>query len=288
MATLRDIRRRISSVNNTRQITNAMKMLSTAKLTRAQNNVRAAQPYAEQLRHMVTSMARGLSPEDHPLLRGQEGGASVVLVFTSDRGLCGGFNAQVSRRLEEEITGTENIPEPELFCFGRVGNDFFRKRGYHIARSVIYAREPERVAALREVVPEVIGRFTEGEVGRMYVAYNRFENAVTQRPQVLQVLPVEPPETAEDDEPADEREILFEPSREGVLDSLLPKYVENQCFLAHLNTEAGEHGARMVAMDGATRSATDMIRSLTLQYNRARQAAITKELTEIVNAVEAV
>lgn len=287
MATLRDIRRRISSVNNTRQITNAMKMLSTAKLTRAQNNVRAAQPYAEQLRHMVTSMARGLSPEDHPLLRGQEGGASVVLVFTSDRGLCGGFNAQVSRRLEQEITGTDNVPEPELYTFGRVGNDFFRKRSYNIARSVIYAREPERVAALREIVPDVIERFSRGEVGRMFLAYNRFENAVTQRPQFMQVLPVEPPEAVEDEQ-ADEREILFEPSREGVLDSLLPKYVENQCFLAHLNTEAGEHGARMVAMDGATRSATEMIRSLTLQYNRARQAAITKELTEIVNAVEAV
>jgi F-type H+-transporting ATPase subunit gamma len=288
MATLRDIRRRIGSVRNTMQITNAMKMVSTAKLNRAQNAVRSAQPYAERLRAMVTSIAGGLTGEDHPLFARKEVGKSVVVLFTSDRGLCGAFNAGLNKRLLREMMGSGRIPDPELVVFGRQGHEFFRRRGYSIHKAIVHAVEAEKAALIREVVSELRVRFISGEVGRVFLAYNHFNSAINQEPRVVPLLPIEPPAQTEDEAGArDTRETLFEPSRAAVLDVLLPNYLENQCFLAHLNTEAGEHGARMVAMDGATNNAREMIKRLTLQMNKARQAAITKELIEIVNGAQA-
>jgi len=288
MATLRDIRRRIGSVRNTMQITNAMKMVSTARLNRAQNQVRAAQPYAERLRRMVTSIARGLSGDDHPLLARPSGGATVVLLYTSDRGLCGAFNAGLNKRLYRELTGGQRMPRAELIVFGRKGNEFFRRRGANISRAVLNALDPEKASSIREVIHGLRDRFIAGEVGHVYLAYNHFNSPINQEPRIVELLPIEPPAPGEGTyEPVDEREVLFEPSRSAVLDQLLPDYLLNQCFLAHLNTEAGEHGARMVAMDGATRNASEMIKRLTLQMNKVRQAAITKELIEIVNGAQA-
>ena len=291
MATLRDIRRRIVSVNNTKQITNAMKMVSTAKLARAQNAVRAAQPYAEGLRDMVTQMSKGLTGEDHPLLAEQEGGLTVVLLFTSDRGLCGAFNANLNKTLLRTLNaGGESMAQAELVIFGRTGNDFFKRRGFKIGQSVLYAKEAERRQEIRQVVETLKSRFISGEVEKVFLAYNHFQSAMTQHPRVAQLLPIVPQaeeEGAAQNAAADEREALFEPSQAEVLDALLPTYLENQCLLAHLNTEAGEHGARMVAMDGATRNAGEMVNRLTLAMNKARQAAITKELIEIVNGAQA-
>lgn len=284
MATLRDIRRRIGSVRNTQQITNAMKMVSTAKLNRAQNAVRAAQPYAEQMRRMVTSLAWGLTGEDHPLLAHNASGKSAVVLYTSDRGLCGAFNANLNKRLLRELMGSGNLPEPELTIFGRQGNEFFRRRGYEIHRAILHALEVEKAAYIREVIADLHTRFVAGELRQVFLAYNHFNSAINQEPRILQLLPIEPPDSGGE---RDRRETLFEPSRAAVLDVLLPNYLENQCFLAHLNTEAGEHGARMVAMDGATNNAREMIKRLTLQMNKARQAAITKELIEIVNGAQA-
>jgi F-type H+-transporting ATPase subunit gamma len=169
--------------------------------------------------------------------------------------------------------------------FGRQGNEFFRRRGVPIRKAITHAVEVEKAAALRETIRELQGEFVEGKVSKVFLAYNRFKSAIGQEPRVVQLLPIEPP--IEDEEERDTREVLFEPSRGEVLDMLLPNYLDNQCFLAHLNTEAGEHGARMVAMDGATRNAKEMINRLTLQMNKARQAAITKELIEIVNGAQA-
>ena len=285
MATLRDIRRRIDSVRNTMQITNAMKMVSTAKLNRAQTAVRAAQPYAEQLRAMVTSIAGGLTGEDHPLFAQSESTKTLVVLFTSDRGLCGAFNAGLNKHLLRQLVGGE-ITDPEMIVLGRQGNGFFRRRGYNISRAVLNVVDAERTATVREIVDEVRQRFMDGEVGRVMLAYNHFNSAISQDPRVVQLLPIVPPSdgaaAAEDT-----RETIFEPSRAGVLDQLLPNYLANQCFLAQLNTDAGEQGARMVAMDGATRNAGEMIKRLTLQMNKARQAAITKELIEIVNGAQA-
>lgn len=287
MATLRDIRRRIGSVRNTMQITNAMKMVSTARLNRAQTAVRAAQPYAEQLRRMVTTMAAGLREDDHPLFGRPKGGTSVVVLYTSDRGLCGAFNAALNKRVLRELTGSKALPDPELVVFGRQGNEFFRRRGYSISRAVVYALEAEKAAAIRDVVKALRERFEARDVGRVHLAYNHYNSPINQEPRIVQLLPIEPPPVDESGEALDEREVLFEPSKAAVLDALLPDYLANQFFLAHLNTEAGEHGARMVAMDGATRNASEMIKRLTLQMNKARQAAITKELIEIVNGAQA-
>jgi F-type H+-transporting ATPase subunit gamma len=291
MATLRDIRRRIGSVRNTQQITNAMKMVSTAKLNRAQTAVRAAQPYAEQMRAMVTSLAGGLTAEDHPLLTRNASGKSAVFLFTSDRGLCGAFNANLNKHLLRELMGSGRLPDPELTIFGRQGNEFFRRRGYNIRKAVVHAVEVEKAAAIREVMNDLRVRFISGELARVVLAYNHFNSAINQEPRIVPLLPIEPPHDGEPgaDGPAarDTRETLFEPSRPAVLDVLLPNYLVNQCFLAHLNTEAGEHGSRMVAMDGATNNAREMIKRLTLQMNKARQAAITKELIEIVNGAQA-
>lgn len=282
MATLRDIKRRIDSVKNTQQITKAMRMISAAKLNRAQVKARAAQPYAAKLKEMVSLIAQGLGPEDHSFFKTQEEGKTLVLLFTSDKGLCGGFNNNLSRTLFKELKDEARFPQPEMICFGRTGNEFFKRRGFQMGESHVQLREPERKVKLIEVIKRVIERFESGEVGRVFLAYNHFNNPISQEPEITQLLPVEPPEQSEDT-----RETLFEPSRGEILNRLMPQYVENMAILSHLNTEAGEHGARMVAMEGATKNAGEMISKLTLQYNRLRQAAITKELIEIVNGAQA-
>lgn len=291
MATLRDIRRRITSVTNTRQITNAMKMVSTAKLSRAQNAVRAAGPYAEVLRRMVISLSGGLTGEDHPFFNRRGDGKTVVILFTSDRGLCGAFNANLSKTLLRAFSTDETLADCELVTMGRKGQEFFVRRGYTPIKVVAQVPEAEKAALIPSVLKEQIDRFLQGEIGGITLVYNEFKSAIGQEPRIVPLLPIEPPTVeeaqAEEGPAVDDRESLFEPSLNEVLNQLLPDYLENQCFMAHLHNEAGEQGARMVAMDGATRNAGEMISSLTLQANKVRQAAITKELIEIVNGAEA-
>ncbi|MEE8433854.1 MAG: ATP synthase F1 subunit gamma [bacterium] len=299
MANLRDIRRRIGSVSSTMQITNAMKMVSTAKLNRAQNAARASQPYAAELRRMATSISSGLTGEDHPFFNQPEGGVTAIVLFTSDRGLCGAFNNNLCKEVLRQLRDKEAMPDPEVIPFGRKGADYFRRRGVTLGAGAVQIPLAEKEERIGEVVDQLVERFIGGEVGRVFVAYNQYKSAMTQYPIMTPLLPIVPPKPEEapgapggetsgaDERPADEREVLFEPSRHGVLELLLPSYVENQMFQALLNTEAGEHGARMVAMDGATRNAEDMISSLTLQANKARQASITTELIEIVAGAEA-
>lgn len=288
MATLRDIRRRITSVTGTQQITSAMKMVSAAKLNRAQQAALAAQPYAMGLRNMVTTLSRGLTAEDHPLLGENREGKTAVLLYTSDRGLCGGFNSNLLKFVVKSLTSQGHV-DPQLIIVGRVGNDFFRRRAYLVTQSVVQMTLTEKQARIREVIDELVQRYIAGDVGRVLVAYNQFFNPMRQEPTLLQLLPVVAPAPGEpgtEDAAQDERESLFEPSRAEILNSLLPRYVENQCTLAMLNTEAGEHGARMVAMESATKNAGEMISRLTLQYNRVRQAAITRELIEVINGAQ--
>lgn len=284
MATLRDIRRRIASVRNTRQITAAMRMVSAAKLNRAQTAVRMARPYAHGLFQVIQNLSRGLTGEDHPFFRpARPGGKTIVVLFTSDRGLCGGFNSNLNKALLRQIQAGA-LPEASLICFGRRGNDFFRRRNIPIERAILYARAVEKEAAMGQVVEDVTARYIAGQVGRLFIAYNHYHNPVRQDATVHQVIPLP--------EPPPERRLtfridtVFEPSRGAILDVMLRRFLENQLLEAHLNTEAGEHGARMAAMEGATKNAGKMIDSLTLQYNRVRQANITKELIEIVNGAQ--
>jgi F-type H+-transporting ATPase subunit gamma len=283
MATLRDIRRRITSVRNTRQITSAMRMVSAAKLNRAQQAVRRAQPYADTLAGAVRALSAGLTPDDHPFFERRETGKSLIVLFTSDRGLCGGFNANLSKFLLRQMQEEGTLPEPELAVFGRLGNDFFKRRNFPIGQAVVQARDAERSAKIRALAGEITRRFIAGELRQVAVAYNRYMNPIRQEPGLALLLPVTP---AQAERGGGALEALFEPSRAQVLATLLPRFLENQLFQAHLNTEAGEHGARMVAMEGATKNAGKMIDSLTLQYNRVRQAGITKELIEIVNGAQ--
>ena len=284
MAILRDIRRRITSVRNTRQITSAMKMVSAAKLNRAQNAVRVAQPYSDRLLRMVSALHASQAGEEHPLFTERDGGKSLVLLFTTDRGLCGNFNNNLCRYLLPRLSGGA-LRDPELIVFGRKGNDFFKRRGFAIGKAQMFLHSSEYPDAIGEVMADVMERFLAGEVGRVFLAYNLFHSPIRQQPEFRQLVPIPPLD--EEEGALDKREMLFEPSREEILDYLLPAFLRNQTLVAHLNSEAGEHGARMVAMEGATKNAGEMIARLTLTYNRARQAAITKELIEIVNAAQA-
>jgi F-type H+-transporting ATPase subunit gamma len=283
MATLRDIRRRINSVRNTRQITSAMRMVSAAKLNRAQTAVRRAQPYADTLAAVARSLSWGLTQEDHPFFGERTGGKSLVVLFTSDRGLCGGFNSNLSKFVLRALQ-EGGLPDAELAVFGRLGNDFFKRRNTPIRMAVVQARDVERNEKLEQLTDEIARRFTAGELGKVAVAYNRYFNPIKQEPTLAALLPILPPPERRH---SGGGRTIFEPSRTEILDVMMPRYLTNQFFQAHLNTEAGEHGARMVAMEGATKNAGKMMDALTLQYNRARQAGITKELIEIVNGAQA-
>ena len=284
MPSLRDIRRRITSVRNTRQITAAMRMVSAAKLNRAQTAVRMARPYAHSLFTVITNLSRGMTGEDHPFFRrDQPGGKTVIVLFTSDRGLCAGFNSNLNKMVFRQIRDGA-LPDPELICVGKTGNDFFKRRGYSVSKSILYARPVEREAAMGEIIDDVTSRYLKGDVGRLYIAYNHYHNPVRQDPTLHQVIPL--PEPPPERRHTFRVDTIFEPSRTDILDVMLKRYLQNQLFQANLNTEAGEHGARMAAMEGATKNAGKMIDSLSLQYNRVRQANITKELIEIVNGAQ--
>ena len=292
MATLRDIKRRITSVTNTQQITSAMRMISAAKLNRAQLAAKSAMPYAAKLREMVTTLASGLTGNDHPLLIQEAEGKPLVILFVSDRGLCGGFNSNLNRMVYKQLAADPSLAGAELIIFGRSGNDFFKRRGVAIRAAHANLREVERRQALRQVIDDAIKGFLGGEISRVILAYNHFNNAISQEPVMRPLLPIAQEATPKEQaDETDARKIedqvgIFEPDRETILNTLLPRYLENQGLLAHLSTEAGEHGARMVAMEGATKNAGEMISRLTLQYNRARQASITSELIEIISGAE--
>jgi F-type H+-transporting ATPase subunit gamma len=286
MASLRDIKRRIKSVKSTQQITKAMKMVSAAKLKRAQSNIVAARPYAEKMEEMISSISSKLpSDESHPLFEAKEEGKTEVVLITSDRGLCGGFNGTLIRLTEKFIR--ENADKEMIFNFlGKRGGEYFKKRDVVIAKNMPLGNKSPGYELASEIARDIIASYQRDEdnTNEVYVIYSQFQSALVQTPTVAKILPMEPPEGETDDQ----RELLFEPGPAEVLDSLLPKYVEGQIFRALLESAASEHGARMTSMDSASKNASSMIDSLTLKYNRVRQAAITKELMEIISGSEAV
>lgn len=287
MANLADIKRRIKSVKNTQQITKAMKMVAAAKLRKAQEDIIAARPYADRMLGMIARVAAMAPVESHPLFSstGSTGRVELV-VITSDRGLCGGFNNSIIRMADRFIRERDQ-GTVALHLIGKRAGDHFRRRPTDIVRS-----EPIGNARLSYdmTLPMAADRIEsylkeDGGADEVYLLYNQFRSALVQEPVLQKVLPMEPEGEAVPE--AERREILFEPCIEDVLDGLLPKYVEVQIFRALLESVASEHGARMTAMDAASKSASSMIDSLTLSYNRARQASITKELMEIIGGSEA-
>jgi len=284
MATLKAIRKRISSIRNTQQITKAMKMVSAAKLRRAQEAAMAARPYADKMVELLHNVAARVSREAHPLLRAREEKKIHLLLFTSDRGLCGGYNANLIRAADAFIRREGAGKEINLVLVGRKGVDHFRRRRATIADRYIniLATPAEELAAA--VAEKAVERFVNGETDAVYIVYSRFRSALLQVPTVEKLLPVALPETESTEQPT---EYLYEPSVEAILASLLPKVAEVAIFRALLEATASEHGARMTAMDSATSNASKMMGTLTLQMNRARQASITRELMEIVGTAEA-
>jgi len=284
MATLKAIRKRIGSIRNTQQITKAMKMVSAAKLRRAQEAAVQARPYAEKMTDLLRNLSARVSRAAHPLLRVREEKKFHLVLMTSDRGLCGGYNANLMRAAEAFIRREGGGKEIGLTLVGRKGADYFRRRRANIAdRYVnILATPAEELAG--EIAEKMIGRFVSGETDGVYILYSRFRSALSQVPTLEKLLPVAISETEGAEQPT---EYLYEPGVEALLSSLLPRVAEVALYRALLEATASEHGARMTAMDSATTNAAKMMGSLTLQMNRARQASITRELMEIVGTAEA-
>ncbi len=288
MPSLRDIRTRIGSVKSTRQITKAMKMVSAAKLRRAQDAILKTRPYAQLLGQTLARVASRAAAEEvvaHPLLAPRVQRTAEIVVITSDRGLAGGFNSNIARRTQRFLVeSSDRFERIQLATIGRKGRDYFRARRVELRKDftgVVGALGYEKAEAIAREYTE---RYLAGEVDAVFLAYNEFKSAISQTPVVFQLLPIETPPGAE---AATGIDFKYEPSREALLRELLPRHVATQVWRALLESAASEHGARMSAMGSATKNAEEMIASLTLQYNRARQAYVTKELSEIVSGAEA-
>jgi len=279
VAGVRDIRRRIRSVRNMQQITKAMKMVSAAKLRKAQQKLNAARPYAHQLQGVLERLAQVPVDTVHPLLIKRPVQKVVYVVITSDRGLCGGYNANLIRKTAALIAETPQ--DVKLVTVGRKGRDFFRRGKIEfLAEYVALGDEPSYNQA-KEIAQEVVRIYEQGEADEVYLMYTEFVSAINSRPTQIKLLPIEKPEGKQS------KQYIFEPSPDEILASLLPKYVETQIFRSILEGKASEQGARMSAMNSATDNAKDMIDRLSLAMNRARQAAITKEISEIVGGAAA-
>lgn len=287
MPSLKDIKKRIGTVKNTRQITKAMKMVSAAKLRRAQDAVVAARPYADKIYDVLSSLALREDSDVHPLLQERGKGRALVVLMTADRGLCGGFNANISKAAERFIReNNEGYEALDLMIIGRKGNELLKRRlGETIVKVYENITGSINYSTAQLLGEEIVEAYESEKYDAVYLVYNAFRSAISQDVTFDQLLPVVPMEVDEDTHLAD---YIYEPGRAEVLDELLPKYVEVRIFRGLLESVASEHGARMSAMDSASKNASEMIDKLTLQYNRARQAAITKELMEIISGAESI
>ena len=287
MATLKDIQIRITSIKNTQQITRAMKLVSASKMKRAEDRIVEARPYSDKLRAIVANLAEGMESSAHPLLEKRDGGKAVIILITSDKGLCGGLNNNLCKALNQHLQENgSQFDSIELTTFGKKGTEFFQKTDLEISNIYRNLREEEMLRSASQKTKELIQQYSKGEYNHILLAFNRFKNVISQIPTVRNILPLEAP-TEETKTAEDQAEFLFEPSTTEILNTLLPQYVENQVYTAMLDGFASEHAARMTAMDAATENAAEMIESLQLQYNRARQSAITSELIEIISGAEA-
>jgi F-type H+-transporting ATPase subunit gamma len=284
MPSLIDIRRRIRSVRNTQQITKAMKMVSAAKLRRAQDRVIAARPYAALMRKVLANLAVAVESDEqaaaNPLLARRPETRVLLLLFTSDKGLAGAFNANLIKAAQKFMEERRDA-ELEIETIGRKGRDFFRKRGARIVAEHIGILGRPTFKDAAAIAGKAIERFRNGELDAVYVLNNEFKSMSSQRLSVVRLLPVEIPPNPEI------VDYIFEQPPNQILEALLPRYVETEVYRSMLETGAAEHAARMMAMEAATSNASDMIETLTLYMNRVRQASITKEIIEVVSGASA-
>jgi F-type H+-transporting ATPase subunit gamma len=283
MLGMREIRRRIRSVNSIQQITRAMEMVAVSRLKRAEERLRSARPYAEKIQELMQSMAPSLPRIEHPLLAQREPLRTAVALITSDKGLCGAFNANIiqhANRFIEENSGKEI----KLFLIGKKGHNFFSRRPYSIEYYLPQVSRDISPQEVKEISNGFMQGFEKGLYDEAYLFYTQFRTAMNTVPTRTKLLPIESPE-AEPQQGA--QEPIFEPSAEEIMNELLPRYIEAQVYKGLVESSASEQGSRMVSMKNATDNAEEMIRSLTLSYNKARQAGITKEIIEVTTASEA-
>ena len=289
MANLRDIRDRIASVKNTQQITKAMKMVAAARLKKAQDRVVATRPYAASIAKVIGKLASEAS-SDNPYLRTSEQQDKILLIIvSSDRGLCGGFNTNLFRFIEDyiKINFSQQLENGtlELVCIGRKSFDHFRKRGYNVKRSHVGFFDKLQFDSAAAVMRTATQEFLNSEHDAVYLAFNEFKSVITQNRIMTQLLPLDV--SYHDEAGADNTNYIYEPSAKSILENIIPLHLNTQIWKATLESSASEHGARMAAMDNATENASEIMRQLKLKYNQARQAAITTEISEIVSGAEA-
>lgn len=307
MANVRDFRTRIRSVKSTQQITRAMKLVSASKLRRAQDRILAARPYARKMRDVLSSLALRANPERHPLLARRPETRVVVVVITADKGLCGSFNTNILNAARETLEGLRDRQQVQVDLVGRKARDWFRRRPYTVRRVLLDVSRNVGLQHAKELASELVRGFAEAEIDSVLLVYNEFKSVIQQRVVVEGLLPVPrglfgpgafgggeatvaraaaAAGGAEAPQPPAE-DYIYEPGEAQLFERLLPKAIEFQIYRALLESSAAEYGARMTAMDNATRNAEEMIGSLTLQMNKIRQAAITKEILEVVSGAEA-
>ncbi|MDG5471198.1 ATP synthase F1 subunit gamma [Jeotgalibacillus sp. ET6] len=284
MASLRDIKNRITSTKKTSQITKAMEMVSASKLSRAESNAKAFVPYMDKVEEVVASIAVGAKDATHPMLVSRPVSKTAYLVITSDRGLAGAYNSNVLRAAYNAIQSRHtSTDEYVVMTVGRVGRDFFAKKGVNIIDSILGLPDQPIFADIKEITSKAVGLYADGAFDELYMYYNHFVSAISQEVTERKVLPLTDVASVSNKLTSYE----FEPSAEAILEVLLPQYAESLIYGALLDGKASEHAARMTAMRSATDNAKELIDSLSLSYNRARQAAITQEITEIVGGAAA-
>ncbi len=294
MPNLDDLKKRIGSVKSTQKITKAMKMVAAAKLRKAQESAESSRPYADSMRDLIDAIASGYNPTstERNLLTGDENdNVHMLILFTSERGLCGGFNSVVTKSLREKIENLEKENKTvKIICVGKKGYDILKRQYSEIITEVIDMREVKTVSYqdAKNISDKIIKMFFDGEFDKCSIFYNKFQSVISQIPTEQQVVPIELEEDSSEEKVADQSFFDFEPGESEILEELLPLNFTIQIFKALLESAASEQGARMSAMDNASRNASDMIDNLTLFYNRSRQAVITKELIEIISGAEAV
>jgi F-type H+-transporting ATPase subunit gamma len=285
MATLRDIQRRIRSVQSTQKITRAMKLVAAAKLRRAQDRILSARPYANKMAELLGNLVSGADGATHPLLEQREGPRRQIVIITADRGLAGAFNANILRRAVELIRES-SAAEVTLVVVGRKARDFFRRRPHTIKRDMVGFWDRLAYSHAAELADGFMQQYLDNEIDEVFLLYNEFRSVALQRPVRQQLLPI-PRGEAPEGEAAGPVDYIYEPGPEAILGDLLPRHVRMQVYRALMESLAGEYGARMTAMEAATKNAKEMIDVLTIQYNKARQEKITKELLDIVGGAEA-
>ena len=294
MATLREIRQRIAAVKNTQKITRAMKMVATAKLRRAQDGITAARPYARKIKEILQQLSVQNSSTVNPLFQHREKIERIAIVaVASDRGLCGTFNSNIFRaiaqRIEQKYAAQYKLGKVELFCVGKKSFDFFSKRHYEIAGKYVGIFNHLAFSHAQTIATELIDSFLKGEYDVVEIVYNEFKSVISQKVSVEQFLPIVPAAIAGEKHESNipSEMYIYEPDNKQILDALIPRHLNFQIWRALLESNASEQAARMTAMENATTNAQDLISLLQLNYNKARQASITKELLEIVGGAEA-